>query len=541
MAGAMRKWWPLVAVCAGTFMLLIDVTIVNVALPDIATSLGTSFDQLQWVVDIYALALAALVLGAGSLADLYGRRRLYLGGLVVFALSSLACGLAPNAGLLIVARAVQGIGAAAMFSTTIALLNAIYRGRDRGTAFGIWGAVVGAAAAAGPILGGLLTGVSWRWIFLVNLPISLFAVLLTLKVVEESKQSGAPHPDVPGIATFTLGAGAVVYGLVEAAANGWSEVGSWGPIAAGVVVLVGWVLLELRRRAPMLDLRLFRGSRFTGIMLGSLLLNLAAFASSIYLSLWLQSILGLSPLQAGLVFIPLSLVSFVTAAVVGKTLTDRSPRVVLGVGLALVGAGALLMARVDGGASWGILVPGLAVLGLGVGICNPVVTSAALSSVPRERSGMASGAVNTFRQLGFAVGVAVLGSVFAAGTTRALTDGGAPDPAGTEAALSGGQAQAVIGQAPPEARGALSQLLSAAYADGLRDVLLVSGAAGLVGALLVVLLVRGPVPQTDGPSAERDAGDRHGRHEADGEHDGGRHEAPHTPDHLLEGDAEPVR
>ena len=166
-----RKWWPLVAVCAGTFMLLIDVTIVNVALPEIATSLGTSFDQLQWVIDIYALGLAALVLGAGSLADLYGRRRLYLGGLVLFALSSLACGLAPNAGLLITARAVQGIGAAAMFSTTIALLNAIYRGRDRGTAFGIWGAVVGAAAAAGPILGGLLTELSWRWIFLVNLPI----------------------------------------------------------------------------------------------------------------------------------------------------------------------------------------------------------------------------------------------------------------------------------------------------------------------------------------------------------------------------------
>lgn len=503
MTGAMRKWWPLVAVCAGTFMLLIDVTIVNVALPDIATSLGTSFDQLQWVVDVYALALAALVLGAGSLADLYGRKKLYLGGLTLFAVSSLACGLAPNAELLIAARAVQGIGAAAMFSTTIALLNAIYRGRDRGTAFGIWGAVVGAAAAAGPILGGLLTELSWRWIFLVNLPVTLFAVLLTLKVVEESKQSGAPHPDVPGIATFTLGAGAIVYGLVEAAANGWADLGSWGPIVAGFVVLAGWVVIELRREAPMLDLRLFRTTRFTGIMIGSLLLNLAAFANSIYLSLWLQSILGLSPLQAGAVFIPLSAVSFVAAAVAGKKLTDRSPRVVLAVGLAIIGAGALLMARVDGGASWGILVPGLAVLGLGVGICNPVVTSAALASVPRERSGMASGAVNTARQLGFAVGVAVLGSVFAAGTTRALTEAGADDPTGTASALSGGQAQQVIGSAPADARGGLSELLSAAYADGLRDVLLVAGAAGLVGAVLVALLVRGPSPQTESAAPER--------------------------------------
>jgi len=548
MLGAMRKWWPLVAVCAGTFMLLIDVTIVNVALPDIATSLGTSFDQLQWVVDVYALGLAALVLGAGSLADLYGRRRLYLGGLTLFALSSLACGLAPNAELLIVARAVQGIGAAAMFSTTIALLNAIYRGRDRGTAFGIWGAVVGAAAAAGPILGGLLTELSWRWIFLVNLPVSLFAVLLTLKVVEESRQKGAPHPDVPGIAAFTVGAGAVVYGLVEAAANGWAPVGSWGPIAAGLVVLVGWVLLELRREAPMLDLRLFRTSRFTGIMLGSLLLNLAAFANSLYLSLWLQSILGLSPLQAGLVFIPLSAVSFVTAAIAGRRFTDRSPRIVLAVGLALVGVGVLLMARVDGGASWGVLVPGLAVLGLGVGICNPVVTSAALASVPRERSGMASGAVNTARQLGFAVGVAVLGSVFAAGASRALTDGGAPDPAGTASALSGGQAQQIIGSAPEQSRAGLAELLGAAYADGLRDVLLVAGAAGLVGALLVVLLVRGPAPQGDGPREGAEQGGQrgrtdgeHGRHEAEGQHAAGRHEAPHAPDHLPEADAEPVR
>ncbi|KQS66452.1 multidrug MFS transporter [Modestobacter sp. Leaf380] len=504
----MRKWWPLVAVCAGTFMLLIDVTIVNVALPDIASSLGTSFDQLQWVVDVYALALAALVLGAGSLADLYGRRRLYLSGLVLFAVSSLACGLAPDAGLLIAARAVQGIGAAAMFATTIALINAIYTGRDRGTAFGIWGAVVGAAAAAGPILGGLLTELSWRWIFLVNLPICVFAVVLTLRVVAESKQSGAPQPDVPGIAAFTVGAGAVVYGLVEAAANGWSSVGSWGPIVAGVAVLAGWVFLELHREAPMLDLRLFRSGRFSGIMIGSLLLNLSAFAGSLYLSLWLQSILGLSPLQAGAVFIPLSAVSFATAALTGRLLSDAPPRVTLTIGLAVIGIGSLLMARVDAGASWGILVPGLAVLGLGVGISNPVVTSAALSSVPRERSGMASGAVNTARQLGFAVGVAVLGSVFSAGATARLTDGGAPDPAGTASALSGGQAQQIVGSAPEEARAGLTDLLTAAYADGLRDVLLVAGAAGLVGALLVVLMVRGPVPRSARPGDGERSADR---------------------------------
>src|SRR3954464_6677831 len=207
-SGAMRTWWPLVAICTGTFMLLIDVTIVNVALPAMATDLQTSFGQLQWVVDVYALALAALVLGAGSLADLFGRRKLYLIGLVLFALASLASGLAPNAGFLIAARGLQGIGGAIMFATTIALINTSYEGRDRGTAFGIWGATVGASAALGPILGGALTELAGRGIFWVTLPVCVLAVALTLMAVEEARQPNAPRPDVPGIALFTLGAGA---------------------------------------------------------------------------------------------------------------------------------------------------------------------------------------------------------------------------------------------------------------------------------------------------------------------------------------------
>jgi MFS family permease len=211
-AASVRKWLPLVAICTGTFMLLVDVTIVNVALPDVAADLGTTFGQLQWVVDVYALALASLVLGAGSLADLYGRRKLYLIGLVLFALASLASGLAPNAGALIAARGLQGVGGAIMFATTIALINTSYEGRDRGTAFGIWGATVGASAALGPILGGALTEISWRWIFFVNLPVCVLAVVLTLMAVEEARQPNAPRPDVLGIALFTLGAGSVSSG-----------------------------------------------------------------------------------------------------------------------------------------------------------------------------------------------------------------------------------------------------------------------------------------------------------------------------------------
>ena len=228
----MKKWWPLVAVCAGTFMLLVDVTIVTVALPDMARELHTTFQDLQWVIDLYALVLAALVLTVGSVADRLGRRRVYLIGLVVFALSSLACGLAPDVGVLIAARGVQGLGAAAMFATTMALISSSYSGRERGVAFGVWGAVNGAAAAAGPIVGGLLaTHFGWRWIFLVNLPVSVVAVGMTLLVVRESRD---PHPsrvDVPGMVSFTVAAAALTYALIR---------GAWGSgLTVAMLAIVG--------------------------------------------------------------------------------------------------------------------------------------------------------------------------------------------------------------------------------------------------------------------------------------------------------------
>ncbi len=488
-------------------MLLIDITIVNVALPDISRDLGTSFAQLQWVVDVYALALASLVLGAGSLADLYGRRRVYLVGLLVFAAASLACGLAPNAESLLVARGVQGVGGAAMFATTIALINTSYEGRDRGTAFGVWGAVVGAAAALGPVVGGALTELSWRWIFLVNLPLCGFAVALTLVVVAETRQPGAPKPDVPGIALFTLGAGALVFGLIRAGSDGWAEPASWGAAVGGLVLLAAWVAVERRRRAPMLDIGLFRSRSFTGIMVGALLLNFAAFAALIYATLWLQSILGLSPLQSGLVFIPLMSLSFVVAAFGGRAMTGRPPRFVLSGGLLLIGVGGLLLTMVHDAASWTVLLPGFVALGVGVGICNPTVASAALNEVPRERSGMASGAVNTARQLGFAIGIAVLGAVFTARAGAVLRDGGVADPLGVATGLSAGQAPRLLAETAPGERAAFAELLGTAYADALRDVFLAAGVVGLLGALLVVVLVRAP----SGPAARgRAPGEREG-------------------------------
>src|SRR6201986_3689251 len=298
----MRKWWPLVAICAGACMLLVDVTIVNVALPDMARQLHTTFSDLQWVIDLYALVLGALVLTIGAVADRFGRRRLYLIGLVLFAAASLACGLAPNVSLLIAARGVQGVGAAAMFATTMALISNTYTGRDRGMAFGIWGAVNGAASAVGPIIGGLLTAnFGWRWIFLVNLPVSVVAVALTLRVVTESRDPNPRRIDLPGMLSFTAAAAALTYALIR---GDWASGETIALVAVAAAAVVAFVLAERRSADPMLDLSLLKNPVFTAMILAGALLSAAAWAAMTYQSLWLQSVLGLSAIQAGLVFLP---------------------------------------------------------------------------------------------------------------------------------------------------------------------------------------------------------------------------------------------
>ncbi|MFT2015428.1 MFS transporter [Streptomyces sp. 796.1] len=534
-------------------MLIMDVTIVNTALPPIARDLDASFTSLQWVMDIYALALAALLMAAGSAADLFGRRKLYVLGLTVFALSSLACGLAPSPGLLIAARAVQGVGAAAMFATNTPLLMATYSGRDRGVAFGVWGGTSGAAAAVGPVLGGLLTeALDWRAIFLVNLPLTVFAGWLTLRTVGESTGRSGGRIDTAGVVLFTAFAGALTYGLIRGGEEGWTEPGTLAALIAAGLALLAFVLVERRLQQPMFDLGLLRSPAFVVLMVAAVVLQASAFPYLTYVAMWLQSLLGMSPIEAGLAVTPLALAALLVGVVGGKLLSHLPPKVPVGFGLLLVGGGALLNATfVDGDADWTSLIPGLAVAGLGVGLATPVLVSAALGLVPGERAGMASGAVNTSRQFGYALGIAVLGTVFAARvrtvytdgtTTAAAGDGGAggardalaagPPSTGSgpnstiadhaaervtghtaahaadhaAEAISGGHATDVIAAAPPgPARHTIERLAGDAFAAGIDRVCLISGLVAVATALLVFAALRNDRPQPPTPHTNNKA------------------------------------
>ncbi|MFI6638110.1 MFS transporter [Streptomyces sp. NPDC050504] len=494
----MRKWGPLVAVCLGTFMLLLDVTIVIVALPDIAGELGASLTGLQWVIDVYALVLAALLLGAGAAADVLGRRRVYAAGTALFTLASVGCGLAPGTGALVAMRGVQGLGAAAMFATTLSLLGAAYRGRDRSFALGMWGAVSGAAAALGPVLGGVLTqGLGWEWIFFMNVPVGAVAIWLTLNAVAPDGARGTRRLDLAGAAAFALFAGATTYAAVRAGEEGWTSGRTLAVFGVAAVALVLFGRAERRAVDPLLDLSLLRRGAFVTVLVAGLAYNAAAFGVMPYVSVWLQTVLGLSPVRAGLALLPLAAVSFVVAAAGGRLLHGAQARFVLGGGLLLIGGGTLGQAVLDADSGWASLSAGLAVSGVGVGLVSPALGGAALASVPARHSGMAGGAVNTFRQLGFALGIAVFGTVATSRMTDVLHDGGAARE------LAGGGAAALRGTVPDE-------VLRTAFASGLDGALTAAGVLGLVGGLAALAWVRSPGPEAETEAkaeSERDRGD----------------------------------
>ncbi len=497
-----RKWWTLIAVSVAIFMLLLDITVVNVALPDIQRSLHSSFSDLQWVVNAYALTLAAFLLTSGSVADLIGRRRVFVIGLYVFTASSAVCGLSSTPLMLNLARAVQGTGGAMMFATSLALIAQAFQGKERGTAFGVFGAVTGAAIAVGPVLGGIITsGIGWEWIFFVNVPIGVIAVLITLTQVTDSRDPDATGVDWAGLVTFSGALFMLVYALVQGNEKGWGSTEIVSLLLAAAVLLAAFVLVERLQRRPMLDLALFRCPSFAGASIVAFTLSSSFFAMFLYLTLYIQDVLGYSALQAGLRFLPSTLMSLIVAPVAGKLSVRVPVRLLLGSGLTLIGIGLLTMTAVNASSSWTVLVPGFLLAGTGVGLVNPPLASTAIGVVRRERSGMASGINSTFRQVGIATGIAGLGAIFQHSITRtttaALHAGGHVQEVVSAAhgqlstLLESGEVTRIANSLPPAARASLDHSYRVGFTGAFTTIALIAAIVALTGAVLAFALVRG--------------------------------------------------
>lgn len=489
------KWWPLAAVCIAVFMLLLDVTIVNVALPNIQSDLSASFSNLEWVVDAYALTLAAFQLTSGSLGDRLGRKRLFIIGIGIFAGASLACGLAPSAITLDWFRALQGVGGSIMFSNSLALIGDNYSGRDRGTAFGIWGATTGASVAIGPLVGGALTsGISWRWIFFINVPIAAIAIYVAARGLRRSQPSDRARIDPYGLVLFSGGLVLLILGLIRGNDDGWTSKRILALLIAAVVLLVAFVVAELRIRQPMLDVRLFRRPGFIGAQLGAFGVSATMFALFLYLTLYIQDVLGYSALQTGLRFLPFTLLSFLAAPLAGKASGRATYRWLIGGGLVLAGIGQLLLHGVTPTSSWTTLLLGFILAGLAVGTINPPVGSLAVSVVEQRQSGMGAGTNNTFRQVGLATGIAAYGALFQNRVAHALSKSLSQLPAQarhglTNAVASGGIKQGAA-SAPKAQQHAVLVASKSAFIAGFNDIVIVSGTGAVVAGILCMILIR---------------------------------------------------
>jgi len=453
----------IVAACLATAMLMLDISVINTALSKIASGLDTGLSGLQWVVDAYTIPLAATVLTAGAIADRFGRRRLFLLGLMIFTASSALCGTASGIEMLVAARAVQGLGASMMFATALALISQVTpEPEDRVKALAGYGAAIGASFALGPFIGGGLTDLfGWRAIFLVNVPIGAVVLWMTYRRVAEGRDPTPRRIDLPGQITLIGGLFLLVLALLRGTADGWGSTGIIAALGGAALLLIAFVVAEERSREPMLPLRLMRQRRFAGPQVAVFAIASSFFAVFLYLTLYLQSVLGMSPLQTGLVYLPGTFLVFVVSGVTAQFGAKYSPAKIACVGLALVAAGLAGMLAAGVGSSWVVLLPGLLVTSIGTGLFNPTGSALALSALPDEQSGLAAGANDTFRQAGVAVGIAALGTLVPAG------------------AALGGNLQA--------------------YVDGLHHALIASAGLAAVGAVATAWLL---LPVASGAEAD---------------------------------------
>ena len=421
---ANRKWWTLGAVAFGLFMIMLDNTIVNVALPSIQRDLAIGVSELEWIVNGYALTFAVLMLTGGKLADLLGRRRIFIAGLAIFTVSSLVCGLASGAEMLIGARVVQGVGAALMNPATLSIITATFPRRERGMALGIWAGVSAMALAIGPLIGGVITEhINWSWIFFINVPIGVLGIVVARVAIDESRDTSVGQRlDLPGLVASVVALFALTYALIEANNYGWTSARILSLLGVAVVGVAAFVLLELRQRAPMLDLSLFRNATFAGANTVMLLVGLAMFGVFFFVSLFVQNILGYSATKAGATFLPMTILIVLVAPVAGK-LSDRvGSRWLMGAGMVLLTGSLLVFSRLDAASSYWNLLPALLLGGLGMALAMTPTTAAVMGSVSVDKAGVGSAVLNSMRQVGGSLGIAMMGAIVAASLHVSVTN-----------------------------------------------------------------------------------------------------------------------
>ena len=424
-----RKWWTLGAVAFGLFMIMLDNTVVFVALSSIQSDLHISQSELEWVVSGYALTFAVLMLTGGKLADMFGRRRIFIVGLAIFTASSLACGLATGAGFLIGARVVQGVGAALMNPATLSIIVATFPPRQRGTAIGIWVGVSAMALAIGPLIGGILTEqINWSWIFFINVPVGIAGIVVSRLVITESRyESEEQRLDLPGLLSSAIGLFGLTYALIEGNNYGWGSARILGSLAVAAVALVTFVVLEHRQRVPMLDLSLFKNSTFAGANVTMLLVALAMFGVFFFNSLYLGQVLGYSPIQTGAAFLPLTVLIVFVAPLAGRFSDKIGSRWLMGAGLVLLSGSLLSFSTLGVDSSFWDIVPGLVLGGFGMSLAMTPTTAAAMGSVPVDKAGVGSAVLNSMRQVGGSLGIALMGAIVAASVSVLPTSPQYPD------------------------------------------------------------------------------------------------------------------
>jgi EmrB/QacA subfamily drug resistance transporter len=448
-----RRWTALILLCLAMFVVVLDASIVNVALPSIGEGLDFSEADLPWVVNAYSIAFGGFLLLGGRAADLLGRRRVFMAGLLVVAVASLAAGFAANQGQLIVARAAQGLGGAIISPAALSIITMLFRdGAERNKALGAWGAVAGSAGAAGVLLGGILTdGLGWEWVLWVNVPVALIALALTPGLIPESRsESATRHFDAAGAVTVTAGLAVLVYALLDASSSGWGSTKIVSLLALSVALIGAFIAIELRSKAPLVPFRIFRPRTLTGANVVGILLGGAVIAMFFFISLYMQQVLGYSPIHAGLSFLPLTVTTIIAAGLGGQLVTRFGFKPILAAGMGFLAVGLLWFSQVSvgGGFLTDILGPSL-FAAIGLGFAFVTSTIAAVSGVEQREQGLASGLINTSQWIGRALGLAVLSTIATTQTDNEIATGTSSLPNaladGYQAALLGGAVIAAIG------------------------------------------------------------------------------------------------